>query len=338
MKKRTSLKDVAEKVGVSKSLVSYVLNNQLVDRINKDTAERIKKVALEMSYRPNQIAKSLRSDKTNTIGLIIADIANPYSSTIARIIEDEAKKNNYTVIFGSADESYQKASDIINFLLTRRVDGFIIAAPSGLEKQLIQLKKWDIPFVLIDRYFPELETNCVCIDDFSISFKAAKHLLKQGFKNIAMFNYKTKLFHLRERNRGFLEALKSIGNTGLNKNLVEIDEKRLSEDVKNKLDKLIGIKQKIDAVFFSSSNIALEGLAYLCQKKINVPDDLGVICFDELKTYDLFNCPITYIRQPLSKIGETAIKGLLNAIDSPALSKKYMLPAKLIIRNSSKRF
>src|SRR5690625_6977678 len=96
MKKRISLKDIANEVGVSTSLVSYVLNNQLENRINKETAKKIRKVAAEMNYRPNHVARSLKRNKTQTIGLIVADIANPFSSSIARIIEDEAKKHGYT--------------------------------------------------------------------------------------------------------------------------------------------------------------------------------------------------------------------------------------------------
>src|SRR5699024_2704816 len=129
----------------------------------------IRKVAAEMNYRPNHVARSLKRNKTQTIGLIVADIANPFSSSIARIIEDEAKKHGYTVIFGSADENHKKAESLIDVFLSRQVDGFIIAPPQGLEKQLKRLKKEDIPFVLIDRYFEDLDVNYIAIDDFQAS-------------------------------------------------------------------------------------------------------------------------------------------------------------------------
>src|ERR1700694_607987 len=101
MKKKPSLKDIAQKLGVSTALVSYVLNNKKEGRIGKEISQKIREVAGQLNYRTNQIAKSLKTNKTLTIGLIVADISNPFFSGLARIIEDEAEKYNYTVIFGS---------------------------------------------------------------------------------------------------------------------------------------------------------------------------------------------------------------------------------------------
>ena len=129
MKKKVSIKDIAAHVGVSTALVSYVLNNKKEGRISKEVTAKIKQAAIDLNYQPNQIARSLKAQKTLTIGLIVADIANPYSSQIARIIEDEAQNNGYSVIFGSSDESASRTQDLIMLLLNRQVDGFIIAFP-----------------------------------------------------------------------------------------------------------------------------------------------------------------------------------------------------------------
>src|SRR5688500_6615893 len=157
MKKKTSLKDIASAVGVSTALVSYVLNNKKEGRIRKEVAEKIRTMAVELSYRPNQIAKSLKTNKTNTIGLIVADISKPFSSGLARIIEDEADTQGYTVIFGSSDEKAERCEKLIETLVNRQVDGLIIAPPADTAGQIIQLKKQQVPFVLVDRYFPEIE-------------------------------------------------------------------------------------------------------------------------------------------------------------------------------------
>lgn len=338
MKKRTSLKDIANRLGVSASLVSYALNHKLEDRINKDTAEKIRKTAAEMNYQPNQIAKSLKNNKTQTIGLIVADISNPFSSIMARIIEDEAKKNNYTVIFGSADESKKKAIDLISVLLSRQVDGFIIAAPEGLEKQLVKLQLLNVPFVLIDRYFPGLDANYISIDNFNTSFKAIKHLMDNGFKNIGMLNYKTKLFHLEERTRGYKKAIRQGGVQVLKNNLKEIDEQNLQVATRQAIDELLSKKNPADAVFFSSNNLAIEGLSFLCKLGVKIPDELGIVCFDETKAYDLFQYPITYIRQPLKEIGQTAVKLLLESVSNRVIGKEVIiLDTEIIIRSSSVR-
>src|SRR5690348_6062925 len=125
MGKKIALKDIAQHVGVSVALVSYVLNGKETEaRISTDMADKIRRKATELNYQPNLIAKSLKSGKTNTIGLIVADISNPFFSGIARIIEDEAKKNDYVVIFGSSDEDADKQQDLIDVFLNRLVDAF----------------------------------------------------------------------------------------------------------------------------------------------------------------------------------------------------------------------
>src|SRR5690606_5499858 len=130
--------------------------------------------AAELNYQPNQIAKSLKSGKSFTIGLIVADISNPFFANIARTIEDEAKKDNYTVIFGSSDENAEKSKDLIDVLVKRQVDGFIIAPTENSETQIEYLIKANIPFVLIDRYFPGIESNYVVTDNHQAAYDATK--------------------------------------------------------------------------------------------------------------------------------------------------------------------
>ena len=337
MKKRVSLKDIANKVGVSTTLVSYVLNNQMENRINRETAEKIRKAAAELHYRPNQIAKSLKSSKTQTIGLIVADIANPFSSGVARIIEDEAAKDEYTVIFGSADENARKAEGLINALLSRQVDGFIIAPPEGFEKQLRWLRQEDVPFVLMDRYFEQLEACSVSINNYAASFNAVNHLIENGYRNIGFINYKTRLIHLQERTRGYREALQAAGLPVVACNLKEIEESKLKVEISAALDGMLQQDNPVDALFFSSSNVSIEGLAFLRERGIVIPDQLGVLCFDETRAYDLFPYPVTYIRQPLKAIGQAAVKLLLETMEKQKKTKQIMLETEMIIRASSKR-
>ena len=123
MGKKVSLKDIAKEVGVSTALVSYVLNNLKEGRISKEIALRIREVAHQLNYRPNQIAKSLKTSKTFTLGLIVADISNPFSSTLARIVEDEANKFNYTVIFGSSSREARVLAQFSSCVaVTHRID------------------------------------------------------------------------------------------------------------------------------------------------------------------------------------------------------------------------
>ena len=207
MNKKISLKDIAKKVGVSTATVSYALSKDKENKVSAAVAKKVRKVAKELNYQPNQIAKSLKSGRTYTIGLIVADISNPFFAQIARIIEDEAAKLGYTVIFGSSDEKSKKSWDLIQLLLNRQVDGFILAPTEGSEAQVQYLKGVKIPFVLIDRYFPQLATNYVVIDNYNAAFGAVERLVKTGNKKIGIIAYSSKLQHMKERIKGYREAM-----------------------------------------------------------------------------------------------------------------------------------
>lgn len=209
--KKISLKDIANRVGVSTALVSYVLNNQKEGRINKEVAQKIRETAKQLNYRTNQVARSLKTNKTYTIGLIVADISNPFFSALARIIEDEADNNNYTVIFGSSDENSKKSEKLMETFLNRQVDGLIIAPPENSESQIQYLQEQDIPFVLIDRYFPDIKTNWVAIDNYTAAYKAVKHFIDIGRKKIGMITFNSSIFTIEERTRGYLSAMKQNG-------------------------------------------------------------------------------------------------------------------------------
>ena len=198
MERKVSLKDIAQKVGVSTALVSYVLNNKRENRVSREIAQRIRDVAAEMNYRINQVARSLKTNKTYTIGLVVSDIANPFSSGLARIIEDEAEQHQYTVIFSSSDENARKSGKLIETLLDRQVDGLILAPPAFSEHQVIQLQQQQVPFVLVDRYFPDLKTNYVALDNYGAAFKGVEHLITAGCRRIGMLTYGNELHHLQE--------------------------------------------------------------------------------------------------------------------------------------------
>src|SRR5215217_1075232 len=207
--KKVNLKDIAEYVGVSTALVSYVLNGQTAEKqVNKLTAERITKAAEQLNYQPNHIAKSLKTQKTHTIGLVVADINFRFSTGITRSIEEEAKKNNYTVIYGSSNESAEKFAKLINVMVNHRVDGLILVPTEGSENEIEILQQSGIPFVLVDRHFPGIHCNYIALNNYQAAYNATNYLIDKGHTRIAFVNYRTTFFHLQERNRGYLDALK----------------------------------------------------------------------------------------------------------------------------------
>ena len=333
MNKRSSLKDIAKEAGVSIATVSYVLSKNLKSGISQEVSDRIKKIAKDLNYRPNQIAQSLQSGKSHSIGLIVADISNPFFSQIARIIEDEAKSYGYTVIFGSSDEKTAKSKDLIKFLLNRQVDGLIITPTEGSEDQIKLLIKHNIPFVLIDRYFPSIETNFVSIDNFLAGFQATKRLLLNGSERIGMIAYDTGLQHMKERIDGYREALSTEKIDDELVLFVKYSETQLA--VAEAIDKMLGLKRPVDAIFFATNTLGILGLKHLNQLDKKIPKDLSVIVFDESEIYDFFYCPLTYIKQPLNELAKAAVKALTEHINNPkAKLNQIKLRADLIIGES----
>lgn len=333
--KKVLLKDIANKLGVSIALVSYVLNGQANEKkVGQKTAEKIRKVAIDLNYRTNQIAKSLKTNKTLTIGLVVADINYRFSIGITHAIEAEAKKNHYTVIFGSSHEDLEQFTELVSVLINRHVDGLILVAVENCEKQLEYLQKTGVPFVLMDRYFSAIKTNVIALDNYKAAYESTEYLIKKGHNRIAFINYKTSLLHLLERNRGYMDALKTNG-LGYDKNLIqEVKNDHLKKDMDTGINKLINADAACDAIFFATDILAINGLKCLNHLKVKVPEDISVLSFDEAEAFDLFYCAITHSKQPLEQMGKLAVNTLIDLIRDNKVQNQFYLNSKLVIGKS----
>jgi LacI family transcriptional regulator len=339
MERKVSIKDIAKQVGVSTALVSYVLNNKEKEaRVGREVAEKVRRAARKLNYQPNLIARSLQSGRTQTLGLIVADISNPFFSYIARVIEDAANQHGYTVIIGSSDEQASKSASLINAFLNRQVDGLIIAPAEKSEKQLQNLLNDRFPFVLIDRYFEGLSSNSVHIDNYQSAYEAVDHLIKKGYRRIGMITYDTALPHMKERVRGYLGALKASGIRSRRNWLKKAGFARLDHDVQNGVREMLAAKERPDAFFFATNSLAVSGLKYIYGKGIRVPEELGIISFDESDAFDFFYAPVTYVRQSIEDIGKAALDLLMKQMKNPAGRKEQTIIAtRLIERKSTAR-
>ncbi|MFX1705596.1 transcriptional regulator, LacI family [Chitinophaga ginsengisegetis] len=335
MKKRTSLKDIATRVGVSTALVSYVLNNQKEDRISKEVAARIKAVAKELNYRTNQIAKGLKTSKTFTIGLIVADISNSFSASLARIIEDEADKNGYTVLFGSSDENDIKLRKLAHEMINRGVDGLILAPTENAIELLLELKETEVPFVLLDRYFPQFRSSYVALDNFQAGYMATEHAIESGGKRIGMINFRSTHFHLEERTRGWLSALREHKIPGGKKQLRLVREHHLESEVQKTVNSLLSQQEPVDTLLLASNMIAIHALRYIIEKRLKVPKDIAIIVIDETEAFEFFYAPLTFIRQPLQEMGQTATRILLDNISHNKAVSQVNLSPELVVKKSS---
>lgn len=335
--KKVSLKDIAQKAGVSIALVSYVMNGKEKEsRVGEEIAKKIKLIAKELNYQPNQLAKSLRSGKTHTLGLLIADISNPFFANIAREVEDEAKRNGYTVIIGSCDEKAEKEWALLNVLINRQVDGFIIVTSENSENQVLYLKGKNIPFILLDRHFPDIQTDFVATNNYKASYDAATHLVKGGYQKIGMIAYKLEMFHMVERIRGYKDALKDH-HIDFDKNwLKEVAFENIEKEVRLAIDELTSPDQKVEALIFATYSLAINGLKYFNELRLKVPYDLAIVSYGQAEGFDLYYCPITYLRQPIELLGKTAVQYLIEKLKNPEEGmKQILMEAKLIARESS---
>ena len=336
MKKKVSLKDVANHLGVSIALVSYVVNNKEKEaRVSAKMANKIRRAVIDLNYQPNQIAKSLKSGMSKTIGLIVADISNPFFSSIARIIEDEARKHGYAVIFGSSDESAEKSQYLLNVFLNRQVDAFIIAPVENTEIQIKNLKKIGLPVVLIDRYFPTIQVDNVHINNFQAAYNAVEHLIRNGRKRIAMMAYDTSLPHMQERKKGYKASLKANGIRFKKEWLREASHQSIEKDVADEMKELLFPELKVDAFFFATNTLAVESLKVINRIGIKVPGDVAIISFDESDAFDFFYSPLSYVSQSLEDMGKGAVKLVIERLKDN--SKEYtnlIIKEKLVLRKS----
>lgn len=335
---RVSLKDVADYLGVSRTLVSAVLNGKAKQyRISEETASKVLQAAKDLQYSPNLVAKGLRTGNSQLIGLIVTDISNPFYSTIARIIENKADESNYEVIFGSSDENLEKTKQLIEVMLDKGVAGLIIVPCEGSQEIIADLHQRNIPVVLIDRYFPELDVSYSCLNNYNATKLATTHLINQGYKKIALTAYKSQLSNIKDRISGYKETM-SKNSLRAFINVKSVDILNPMTEMERTLDILIN-KKNYEAVIFITNALLVSGLRIL--KKMNkiIPDDVAIVGFYGSELFDLYYSPITYIKQPIEMITEEAVNILIDKIqygENSRFSKTFIEP-ELIVQESSIR-
>jgi LacI family transcriptional regulator len=334
MKKRVSIKTIAQKVGASNAAVSLVLNGKDKEcRIGKDLAERIRVAAKELNYEPNHLARGLRMGTSHTIGLVVADISNPFFANLAFHIQEYAEKFGYSVIITNTNESDDKMIKILDVLSGHQVDGLIVIPTEKGKSAIESLIRKKIPLVLLDRWYSDLQTCHVVIDNYQVSKNAVQYLIDNHCKRIALFGYSVDLPHMQERKRGYVDA---VQRAGLFKGELvrDINYTNIKTDIENALDEFFfcGKAEHVDGIFFATNSIALAGLRYLFGKGKKIPEDVKVVCFDKSDVFDFMKEPVPYVLQPIPEMGKMAVDILVNQMKKGIITpSKVELFAKLSI-------
>lgn len=321
---------------VSPTTVSFVLNGQARERrISTQVIERVEELVAKMEYRPNQMARGLRTGKTKTIGLMVEDISNHFFATLAKVIEDKAHQYGYEVLFCSTEDKDDRAANLLRMLKYRQVDGFVLTPTASLRKDIEILAQEKRAFVLVDRYFPSLKTSYVVVDNCSGAYMATTHLIKQGYERPAIITIASRQWQMKERKKGFLKAVEESGIPASRYSELVIPFDETKDKAVDKIARFL-TATKPDSVFFATNYLGIYGLEAIGMLNWKIPSQLGVVCFDDHAVFHLYRPGITCVAQPMQEIGACVMKALMSEIkeekkDHPL---RYILEPQLIVRGS----
>lgn len=332
--KPLSIKDIAIKAGVSITTVSFIINGKAKEKSISDAViKKVEKIISESDYKPNQIARSLRTGNSNIIGLIIEDISNSFFSSIARLIEDKAYKKGYKIIYSSTENSIDKAKELINMFKSRKIDGYIISPIKGIEDDIQMLLNDHKPVILFDRNLPGIDTSYVGADHFSATYQSIESFIKKGKKNIALVTTDIDVQQITDRFGGYQQALSDFKIPYDEDLVVKIHFNQPEEDTLAQIKELL-VKPEIDAVLFATNYLAISGLKVLKRLNRSIGDGFDVIAYDDHELFELHTPSISAVQQPLEEIAEAVIQLILSQLSAKTKldNQQIIIPAKLIER------
>ena len=330
MKKET-LVSIAERSGCSISTVSRVLSgNAAKYRISQRTVARVTEEVKRCNYTPSLLAKGLRTNRTDTIGLLIPNIENSFFAGVAGVVIRESRNYNYKVVVVDTQEDERNG---LSALLARRVDG-IVAAPCGSNSELFaSVQEGGMPLVLIDRYLPDAGMlSYVTTDNYRGAVMATEYLLENGHRRIACIQGTPHSMPVRDRVRGFGDTLRAHG---LGDRIVVTGEDFSVQNGYLETKLALAREERPTAIFALSNLILLGVVKAVHESGLRIPDDISVVSFDDNMLFNYLDPAITCIGQPTDEIGTLAVKLLIRAIREPGAAPSHLhLPPSLIIRRS----
>jgi len=331
---QVTIKDIARQLGISPSTVSRALKDH--PDISAATKKAVNDLAAELNYQPNAVALSLRSSRSNVIGLVIPEIVHYFFSQVISGIEDVAYDAGYQVMICQSNESYQREVKNVNTLLHSRIEGLLVSLSKESKdfNHFRNLQKKNIPIVFFDRTTDELETDRVKVSDYEGAYQAVKHLIDSGCKRIAHLATTEDLDIGRERYRGFIQALKD--------HELPIDERLIVQCDNHKAARLV-TKRLIyelnppDGIFAVNDLTAIGALQTAKENGLKIPEELAIVGFSNGVYSEMTDPPLTTVEQFGYEVGQKAARLLLDRIftkeDYPA--KTEIIETQLIVRETT---
>ena len=323
------MKDVALQARVSTATVSHVINKTRY--VEKDTEERVLKAIAQLKYRPNIWAQGLKGKGAKTIGILIADIRESFFANIVKSVELSIRKENFSLILCDSEDIVRQEKKHLNLLLQKGVEG-VIFAPINIHEKYSALQTSHIPVVQIDRKTYGMKSDYIGIDNIQSARIATEHLCEHGYTRIGFIGYDATVYTMKKRRKGYKAVLseRNMFDERLIK-VVHYSDRSMKESIKRWI-----LKNRVDAVLCAVDEICFSALEAIEELGLRMPDDIGLISFDDSKWLKYLKTPITVVRQPLEKIGRTAAETIIKRIQHPLKSDflNIQFKADLIIRGS----
>ncbi|MCX7698873.1 MAG: LacI family transcriptional regulator [Candidatus Goldbacteria bacterium] len=329
---RVTIKDVAKKVGVTPATVSMVINNN--PKISQKTREKVLEAIKEMNYHPNYIGRSLVKGKTNNIGVVASFFASLFALESVRGIEQVLRNTQYNLILYSTRGLEEKEADLLQRIYyERRADGLIIISLKADPKIIEDFKREGVPVVFIEELVEGAPT--VKFNNIKGAFLATEYLIKKGRKNIALV-VGEKGLNAEERIKGYKEALNKYGIPYNEDNVINVLNYSFEEG-EEILDIILEKDNKIDGIFCGAGDITAIGIMDAAKNKgVRIPDDIGIVGYDDVYISNLTTPSLTTVRQPIMQMGMRSFELLLEMLEGKTDSENKIISfePELIIRDS----
>jgi LacI family transcriptional regulator len=329
---RATIGDVADLAGVSKATVSRVLNSSRA--VAPDKAEAVRAAIAKLHYAPFGPAQALRQTRVRIWAVIIADIENPFFTSVVRGIEDVAHANGYRLVLCNSDGDVEKEASYLDIAIRERMSGVVIAAASTTGSHIDRLLDDGIPVVAIDRRLEGADVDAVVVDNHAGACAATLHLIEAGYRRIGCIVGPGEVSTSAERLNGYRTALRLAGHR-YDKTLVRRADYRELGAYKA-ASGLLQLADPPDALFVANNLMTVGAIRAIHANGLSIPDDIGLVGFDDSPLAEMLRPTVTVVAQPVHEIGRTAAELLLDAhADRPA--RDVVLAPRLVERESSRR-
>jgi DNA-binding LacI/PurR family transcriptional regulator len=328
----TSIRDVASHAGVSTATVARVLSGRTP--VSEDLAARVRQSIAELRYVPNGVARSLSQGRTFLLGLLVSDIANPFSAQVARGLEDTAARHGYHVLVGSSDFEPEREDQLLASFAARTVDAVALVAVSGATEAMQRLLDTRIPLIFVDRQPGSgIKAPLIRTDNLSAAHDAIAYLIGLGHRDLAMISGPAALPTASQRLQGFRTACEEAG-LSLREECVR--EGFLgAEGGYRATREVLALKPRPTALFSFNNMLAVGALRALREAGVGVPRDISLITFDDMDLFPFVDPPITAIAQPAYQIGTEAARTLISMLSGDLfVPREVVLPTEFRQRES----